>query len=176
MLSEPSPYVPAPIDTGSVALDPGMVPLLEKLAENAHEVWAKGRVDDGWSWGPKREDDARHHPCLISYSLLPDAEKAYDRRVVGEGRRSNGDGDPSCCLVRAGAVGADDAAAARVRATGYRVSADGATLAIISRLLESGDVRVYVDRVFELHEASDAHQTLETGHTRGKIVLKVSDG
>jgi len=84
MLSEPSPYVPAPIDTGSVALDPGMVPLLEKLAENAHEVWAKGRVDDGWSWGPKREDDARHHPCLISYSLLPDAEKAYDRRVVGE--------------------------------------------------------------------------------------------
>ena len=71
---------------------------------------------------------------------------------------------------------ADDAAAAGVRATGYRVSADGATLAIISRLLESGDVRVYVDRVFDLHEASDAHQALETGHTRGKIVLRVSDG
>ena len=71
---------------------------------------------------------------------------------------------------------ADDAAAAGVRATGYRVSADGATLAIISRLLESGDVRVYVDRVFELHEAREAHRTLETGHTRGKIVLKISDG
>ncbi|MCY7412484.1 MAG: zinc-binding dehydrogenase, partial [Salinibacterium sp.] len=61
-------------------------------------------------------------------------------------------------------------------ATGYRVSADGATLAIVSRLLESGDVRVFVDRVFELHEAADAHRALETGHARGKIVLTVSDG
>ncbi|CAN5378605.1 hypothetical protein BH11ACT5_BH11ACT5_16760 [soil metagenome] len=71
---------------------------------------------------------------------------------------------------------AEDAAAAGVRATGYRVPADGSTLAVISRLLESGDVRVYVDQVFDLDRASEAHTALETGHTRGKIVLKVSDG
>ncbi len=70
----------------------------------------------------------------------------------------------------------EDAAAAGIRATGYRVPADGSTLAVISRLLESGDVRVYVDQVFELNQAADAHRALETGHTRGKIVLKVSDG
>jgi len=70
----------------------------------------------------------------------------------------------------------EDAAAAGIRATGYRVPADGATLAVISRLLESGDVRVYVDRVFELDQAAAAHEALEAGHTRGKIVLKVSDG
>ncbi|MDP3207832.1 MAG: NADP-dependent oxidoreductase [Rhodoglobus sp.] len=69
-----------------------------------------------------------------------------------------------------------DAAAAGVRATGYRVPADGATLDVISRLLESGDVRVYVDQVFELDQVAAAHAALETGHTRGKIVLKVSDG
>ncbi|MCU1577845.1 MAG: zinc-binding oxidoreductase [Rhodoglobus sp.] len=71
---------------------------------------------------------------------------------------------------------AEDAAAAGVRASGYRVSADGSTLAVISRLLESGDVRVFVDQVFDLDKVAEAHEALETGHTRGKIVLKVSDG
>ncbi|MFZ2963988.1 MAG: NADP-dependent oxidoreductase [Rhodoglobus sp.] len=71
---------------------------------------------------------------------------------------------------------AEEAAAAGMRATDYRVPADGATLAVIARLLESGDVRVFVDQVFELAKAPVAHTALETGHTRGKIVLKVSDG
>jgi NADPH:quinone reductase-like Zn-dependent oxidoreductase len=68
----------------------------------------------------------------------------------------------------------EDAAAAGVRATTYKVSSDGATLAIIGRLLESGDLHVTVDRVFDLEQAAEAHSALETGHTRGKIVLNVS--
>ncbi|MEO5919896.1 MAG: NADP-dependent oxidoreductase, partial [Pseudolysinimonas sp.] len=71
---------------------------------------------------------------------------------------------------------AQDAEAAGVRATGYRVSPDGDTLAVISRLLESGDVRVYVDRVFDLEDAAEAHRAIEGGHTRGKLVLKVAEG
>ena len=69
----------------------------------------------------------------------------------------------------------EDAAAAGVRATHYKVSADGSTLAVISRLLESGDVKVFVDQVFPLDAAAAAHEALETGHTRGKIVLTVSE-
>lgn len=69
-----------------------------------------------------------------------------------------------------------EAAAAGVRATGYRVAPDGATLAVVSRLLESGDVRVYVDGVFDLEQAAEAHRAVETGHTRGKLVLKVAEG
>lgn len=71
---------------------------------------------------------------------------------------------------------AADAAAAGVRCSTYRVPADGSTLAVIARLLESGDIRVFVDQVFTLDQAAEAHEALETGHTRGKIVLKVSDG
>lgn len=71
---------------------------------------------------------------------------------------------------------AEDAAVAGVRATSYKVPADGATLGVISRLLESGDIRVFVDQVFELDQAAAAHTALETGHTRGKIVLNVSPG
>ena len=70
---------------------------------------------------------------------------------------------------------AEEAAGAGVRATGFQVSPDGSTLAIISRLLESGDVRVYVDQVFELADAAEAHRKVEEGHTRGKIVLTVSE-
>lgn len=70
----------------------------------------------------------------------------------------------------------DEAAAAGVRATDYKVPADGSTLAVISRLLESGDVRVFVDQVFDLDDAAEAHAALELGHTRGKIVLNVSGG
>lgn len=69
----------------------------------------------------------------------------------------------------------EEAAAAGVRATRFQVAPDAATLAIISRLLESGDVRVYVDRVFDLSDAAEAHRVLEEGHTRGKLVLTVSE-
>jgi NADPH:quinone reductase-like Zn-dependent oxidoreductase len=70
----------------------------------------------------------------------------------------------------------EEAAAAGVRATGYRVAPDGATLAIVSRLLESGDVKVFVDQVFALEDAANAHREIEGGHTRGKLVLKVTEG
>lgn len=70
---------------------------------------------------------------------------------------------------------AADAAAVGKRGSGYRVSPDTTALAVVSRLIESGDVRVFVDQVFELDAAADAHRALETGHSRGKIVLTVGD-
>lgn len=68
-----------------------------------------------------------------------------------------------------------EAAAAGIRSTGYKVAPDGAVLAVIARLIDSGDIRVHVDRVFDLADAAAAHTALESGHTRGKIVLRVSD-
>ncbi|WP_243074101.1 NADP-dependent oxidoreductase [Microbacterium sp. SS28] len=70
---------------------------------------------------------------------------------------------------------AEAAAAAGVRATSYKVIPDGGALATVGRLLDSGAVQVYIDRVFDLGEAAAAHTELEEGHTRGKIVLRVSD-
>jgi NADPH:quinone reductase-like Zn-dependent oxidoreductase len=71
---------------------------------------------------------------------------------------------------------AEDAAAAGRRGTRFQVAPDGATLAVISRLLTSGDVRVYIDEVFEFADAPRAHEKLEGGHSRGKSVLKVCEG
>ncbi len=68
----------------------------------------------------------------------------------------------------------EDAAAAGVRATRLRVAADARALDEITRLIEAGTVRVHVDRVFDLADGAEAHRELETGHTRGKIVLRVA--
>lgn len=70
---------------------------------------------------------------------------------------------------------AADAAAAGVDATGFKVAADARTLDWISELIEDGTVRVHVDGVFELAEGAEAHREIERGHTRGKIVLRISD-
>ncbi|GAA4154527.1 NADP-dependent oxidoreductase [Leifsonia shinshuensis] len=71
---------------------------------------------------------------------------------------------------------AEAAEAAGVRATGYTGAPDGSTLAVIARLLETGSVRVHVDRIFPLDEIAEAHRALEHEHTRGAIVLKVAEG
>jgi NADPH:quinone reductase-like Zn-dependent oxidoreductase len=69
----------------------------------------------------------------------------------------------------------EDAEHAGMRATTYKVAPDGDTLSTITRLLESGDVKVFVDGVFDLDDAASAHAALEDGHTRGKLVLKVAE-
>jgi NADPH:quinone reductase-like Zn-dependent oxidoreductase len=71
---------------------------------------------------------------------------------------------------------AEEAAAAGVRGTAFKVAPDGHSLSVVARLLESGAVRVHVDSIFELDQVADAHRMLELGHTRGKLVLKVAEG
>ncbi|WP_292833959.1 NADP-dependent oxidoreductase [Microbacterium sp.] len=68
------------------------------------------------------------------------------------------------------------AAEAGVRATSFKVTPDGGVLATLGRLLESGAIHVYVDRVFDLADAAAAHRELEQGHARGKVVLSIGEG
>lgn len=72
-------YVPQPMDTSDVRLPEELMPLIEQMAKNVHEVWAQSRMDQGWTYGEQRNDALKHHPCLIPYEELPEVEKAYDR-------------------------------------------------------------------------------------------------
>jgi NADPH:quinone reductase-like Zn-dependent oxidoreductase len=69
---------------------------------------------------------------------------------------------------------AEEAAARGIRATGYSVAPDARTLAVITRLIDDGAVRVHVDRELPLAEGAEAHRLLEGGHVRGKVVLRVA--
>lgn len=44
-------YKPAPLDLSDVKLNAGQEVLVDKLAENAHNVWAKDRIKQGWTYG-----------------------------------------------------------------------------------------------------------------------------
>jgi hypothetical protein len=75
-------YVPKPLDTSKITLTPELQELIVKLARNTHEVWAQKRVQDGWTYGPKRDDAAKQHPDMIAYDELTEGEKSYDTIVV----------------------------------------------------------------------------------------------
>ena len=75
-------YTPHPLDTTDVRLPESLNELMEQLARNVHEVWAAGRLADGWKWGEVRDDEQKLHPCLVSYDELPEIEKDYDRRTA----------------------------------------------------------------------------------------------
>jgi ryanodine receptor 2 len=75
-------YAPQPIDISRVQLPQALADLTERLAEHAHDVWAAQRLRDGWTYGPRRDDAAKSHPCLVPYDQLPDSEKQYDRNAV----------------------------------------------------------------------------------------------
>jgi hypothetical protein len=77
-------YKPNPIDTADVQLDETLLQLTELIAENVHEVWAAGRVSEGWTYGPNKDSLKKETPCLVPYSQLTDAEKSYDRNTAME--------------------------------------------------------------------------------------------
>lgn len=77
-------YNPTPLDTSRIELDADIEALTDRLAENTHDVWARGRIQEGWTYGPKRDDSLKQHPGLVPYANLTDSEKEYDRRSAME--------------------------------------------------------------------------------------------
>ena len=77
-------YKPQPIDTSDVALPDNLMSLAEELAKNVHEVWAKSRMEQGWTFGEERNDENKKHPCLVPYEELSEEEKDYDRNTSQE--------------------------------------------------------------------------------------------
>ncbi|WP_328319375.1 NADP-dependent oxidoreductase [Streptomyces sp. NBC_00388] len=69
----------------------------------------------------------------------------------------------------------DEAETARlgVTVTGTQVRSNGAQLAELGRLLDTGTVRTAVDSTFALADARAAHERAARGHIQGKIVLTV---
>jgi NADPH:quinone reductase-like Zn-dependent oxidoreductase len=123
---------------------------------------------------------------VIDYAATPFVESVRDVDVVIDLVDDDTGALDSLHVLRLGGTlvhvpthpvpGLQDACdAGGARLTGYEVAPDATCLAIIARLLDSGDVRVYVDDVYDLEDVADAHRRLAQGHTRGKLVLKVTD-
>jgi hypothetical protein len=57
---------------------------IEHMAELEHGRWNVERLRDGWHYGKKRDNKRKIHPCIVSWVLLPDDIKKYDRDAVRE--------------------------------------------------------------------------------------------
>lgn len=77
-------YDPKPVDTSEIVLPENLVALTEKIAENVHDVWAQGRIAEGWTYGETKDNQRKTTPLLVPYSELPGSEKAYDRNTALE--------------------------------------------------------------------------------------------
>jgi hypothetical protein len=75
-------YTPKPIDTSDQTLPEELLQLTERIAENTHDCWALGRIREGWTYGPRRDDSLKTHPDLVPYEDLTEGEKEYDRTTA----------------------------------------------------------------------------------------------
>lgn len=77
-------YQPKPMDTKDVILPEELLALTEQIAENVHDVWAAGRIAEGWTYGEVKDVEHKKTPLLVSYQELPESEKDYDRNTALE--------------------------------------------------------------------------------------------
>lgn len=84
MLNTNNIYIPAPVDTTGVKLGEDLLGLTEKIAQNVHDVWALGRIKEGWKYGPVKDSTLKETPCLVPYQDLSESEKEYDRNTAIE--------------------------------------------------------------------------------------------
>jgi len=118
---------------------------------------------------------------VIDYATMDFVDECYGLDVVLDlvggdtGRRSLHTLSERGVLVTIPTVTADEiissAEAMGLKAHGMTVRPEVFHLEEIAELIEDGDVRVHVERVFPLAEAGAAQQQLERGHGRGKLVL-----
>ena len=77
-------YKPKPIDTSNIILDEELLNLRELIAKNVHDVWAVGRIKEGWIFGEVKDPNKKTTPLLVPYEELPESEKDYDRNTAYE--------------------------------------------------------------------------------------------
>lgn len=77
-------YIPSPIDLSEVELPSDINSLVELIAKNVHDVWAKQRIEEGWTYGEVKDSIKKTTPCLVPYEELPEEEKEYDRKTAME--------------------------------------------------------------------------------------------
>jgi hypothetical protein len=74
-------YDPDPSCHDNVKIPSDLLRLAERLAEACHDIWSKQRLEEGWRYGPHRNDQKKEHPGLVPYTDLSETEKEYDRKV-----------------------------------------------------------------------------------------------
>uniref|UniRef100_A0A8U8B5M5 Uncharacterized protein n=1 Tax=Geospiza parvula TaxID=87175 RepID=A0A8U8B5M5_GEOPR len=81
-------YKPAPLDLSHVRLTPAQLTLVDRLAENGHNVWARDRVQQGWTYSTTQDIKNKRNPRLVPYNLLDEGTKATNRESLCQAVRT----------------------------------------------------------------------------------------
>ena len=46
--------------------------------DDSHNSWLKQKQDEGWKYGPIKDQEKKEHPCFVPYDELPVDQKAKD--------------------------------------------------------------------------------------------------
>ena len=76
-------YLPDPPDQG-IALPRSLKNLVEELAKNNHDNWAKLKMKEGYVYGPQVNDSpmVKNHHDLLPYGMLSESTKESNRSVI----------------------------------------------------------------------------------------------
>jgi hypothetical protein len=63
--------------------DLGLIPTKESdlawaIAQRLHDAWSEKKLEQGWAYGPVRDDRKKIHPDLLPYSALSEEDRSYD--------------------------------------------------------------------------------------------------
>uniref|UniRef100_A0AAX7UUJ1 Ryanodine receptor 2 n=1 Tax=Astatotilapia calliptera TaxID=8154 RepID=A0AAX7UUJ1_ASTCA len=83
-----SGYKPAPLDLSHIKLTSTQEAMVDKLAENAHNVWARDRIRQGWTYGIQQDLKNRRNPRLVPYALLDERTKKSNKDSLREAVRT----------------------------------------------------------------------------------------
>lgn len=118
---------------------------------------------------------------VIDYHTTDIADECYGLDVVLDlvggdtGKRSLRTLGENGMLVTVPTITADEIISAAeelgLKAHGMTVRPDVFHLDEIAELIEDGDVKVHIEKTFSLDQVAQAHELLEGGHVRGKLVL-----
>ena len=75
-------YKPQPLDLNHTQLTPQLDELVELLAENTHNVWAKERIKNGWTYGLVENAAQKRHPYLLPYDKVDPLIKKANRETA----------------------------------------------------------------------------------------------
>lgn len=48
-----------------------------------HDAWMSDKIDSGWTYGEVKDPEARTHPCILPFDMLPPEQQAKDALFCG---------------------------------------------------------------------------------------------
>uniref|UniRef100_A0A3Q3MUI7 Ryanodine receptor 2b (cardiac) n=1 Tax=Mastacembelus armatus TaxID=205130 RepID=A0A3Q3MUI7_9TELE len=79
-----SGYRPTPVDLSQIFLTTAHEEVVRLLAENDHNLWARERIKQGWTYGAQKDVKTKRSPYLVPYSLLDERSKRVGRESARE--------------------------------------------------------------------------------------------